>query len=490
MSLLTNVPPRPTTAPPKTRSKENGKEFSLLFRLKYKQDGPQWYENSRGTVGAINWKNYSKPRTKSTWIDRCYVVRPYMKGTISSNAAYEQEPLDQEIAEAYREWHTQHDREQAELQVKEEARKRRQDAKAAQARLARNLHSPLGAAEKSPSQWRPSPIKTAAVSPGSPTGPLSPQMIQQRAKEQVSLAMQLEDPATPLGTVIPAVREAAQKEVVGCAEEDEEEDPEEIFMLVMAEIRRKANAKKGKYDSGLNLRAVFNEYDQDGGGTIDRDEFRNVLLAMGVHLDENQLSTVFRYFDKDGAGVEYGEFAFAFYNKDSVTKTKGAVRPRSPAYRWMKKVSEGITSPSCETPFMSPTFQGNSHLRDLMREAELRRAGGHYSHSIKLYTEALALCEDRPTAQAGVLAKRSAAYEGLMDYESAVEDSLASIGANKEGWRGYMAAGNANTGLRYFDRAAKYYKMGLKHAPGNRELQSKYERCLYHFRAQKYGVCY
>ena len=85
-----------------------------------------------------------------------------------------------------------------------------------------------------------------------------------------------------------------------------------------------ASAKKGNRRGSLDLRAVFSEFDRDGSGTIDKEELGGVLDRLGVKIDDRELDTVFRYFDKDGAGCEYAEFQYAYFNKKTVTKTKGA----------------------------------------------------------------------------------------------------------------------------------------------------------------------
>jgi len=86
--------------------------------------------------------------------------------------------------------------------------------------------------------------------------------------------------------------------------ESDAEDPEEVFKKIMADIRQKATEEaRRKHAGGVDLRSVFLEFDEDHSGAIDRDEFRGMLRKLGVVLNEDTLDTVFRYFDKDGAGT-------------------------------------------------------------------------------------------------------------------------------------------------------------------------------------------
>ncbi len=67
------------------------------------------------------------------------------------------------------------------------------------------------------------------------------------------------------------------------------------------EARKKAEKKQ--------LKVVWKSVDIDGGGTLDRDELRQVLKKMGKNLTEEQLDKTMRQVDEDGSGeVEFEEF--------------------------------------------------------------------------------------------------------------------------------------------------------------------------------------
>merc|ERR1712228_773043 len=57
------------------------------------------------------------------------------------------------------------------------------------------------------------------------------------------------------------------------------------------------------------MRAVFDSFDVDGGGSIDELELKEALNKMGQNLTEKELSDLFFQFDKDGSGdIDFEEF--------------------------------------------------------------------------------------------------------------------------------------------------------------------------------------
>ena len=51
-----------------------------------------------------------------------------------------------------------------------------------------------------------------------------------------------------------------------------------------------------------NTKAVFAAFDEDGGGTIDKEEFRKGLQKIGVQMSESEIDLVWPFFDMDGSG--------------------------------------------------------------------------------------------------------------------------------------------------------------------------------------------
>lgn len=51
---------------------------------------------------------------------------------------------------------------------------------------------------------------------------------------------------------------------------------------------------------GLKLSALFREWDTNGDGEIDKDEFRSALKFMGFKFPKDQVDAVFDSFDREG----------------------------------------------------------------------------------------------------------------------------------------------------------------------------------------------
>ena len=57
------------------------------------------------------------------------------------------------------------------------------------------------------------------------------------------------------------------------------------------------------------LKGVFDRFDEDQNGTIDRDEFAQFLAAIGKQMSSDQVATGFAQIDRDGSGqIEFDEF--------------------------------------------------------------------------------------------------------------------------------------------------------------------------------------
>lgn len=84
--------------------------------------------------------------------------------------------------------------------------------------------------------------------------------------------------------------------------------------VVMEKIRAAAYAKSRGAE--LHLDRVFRKMDQNGNGVLERGEFSNALEQLGCgDLSAEDRAVVFSVFDRDGGGIEYGEFCWAFYNR-------------------------------------------------------------------------------------------------------------------------------------------------------------------------------
>ena len=86
--------------------------------------------------------------------------------------------------------------------------------------------------------------------------------------------------------------------------------PLEAAATVLQRMSEAARSEKS-----MDLKAVFQKYDADGGGSIDQEELGLVLKEFHILLDEEELSEVFSIFDPDGGGeISYLEFVYAIFN--------------------------------------------------------------------------------------------------------------------------------------------------------------------------------
>jgi EF-hand domain pair len=71
-----------------------------------------------------------------------------------------------------------------------------------------------------------------------------------------------------------------------------------------------AEGADGEDDGAAERREVFNHYDRDGSGTIERGEFARLLEALGAELTEEQLAAGLAEVDRNHSGrISWGEFS-------------------------------------------------------------------------------------------------------------------------------------------------------------------------------------
>ncbi len=62
-------------------------------------------------------------------------------------------------------------------------------------------------------------------------------------------------------------------------------------------------------EAGDETREIFNSFDRDGSGGIDRRELARLLEALGQPLDEEELAVAFEVVDANGSGrISWAEF--------------------------------------------------------------------------------------------------------------------------------------------------------------------------------------
>merc|ERR1711896_103363 len=88
-------------------------------------------------------------------------------------------------------------------------------------------------------------------------------------------------------------------------ERREEVDTRGLQEDIRREIRRLAETRYGR----PKFRQVFEEIDRDGGGTIDRREFKKALEQLGFELSSRVVKKLFKKFDTNYDGeIGYREF--------------------------------------------------------------------------------------------------------------------------------------------------------------------------------------
>jgi Ca2+-binding EF-hand superfamily protein len=77
-------------------------------------------------------------------------------------------------------------------------------------------------------------------------------------------------------------------------------------------------------------RRVFEKYDKDESGTIDRNEFKAMCYDLGYYLSEAETDIAFRTIDLSGNGdITYDEF----YQARTHTRTRRTHRTRTRTHR-------------------------------------------------------------------------------------------------------------------------------------------------------------
>ena len=78
-------------------------------------------------------------------------------------------------------------------------------------------------------------------------------------------------------------------------------------------VRRDQELAKGllpaKEHKTLELQDAFEMYDEDASGSIDKDEFRQILVELCISMTEVEMDRALKDIDEDGSGeIELGEF--------------------------------------------------------------------------------------------------------------------------------------------------------------------------------------
>jgi len=96
---------------------------------------------------------------------------------------------------------------------------------------------------------------------------------------------------------------------------DADQKGSRTFLKTMEKIRNTALDHARKNNRKFSLKRIFKDMDLDDNGTVDEYEFKTALEQMGVSLEQREFNAVWRFFDRDGGGVQYQEFVWDFYNR-------------------------------------------------------------------------------------------------------------------------------------------------------------------------------
>lgn len=90
---------------------------------------------------------------------------------------------------------------------------------------------------------------------------------------------------------------------------DRDDRAEELADFVAHKIQE-------KYGNRDSLTEVYRSWDDDGDGVVDKHEFRNVLEACGIALDDEDMDLLFWRYDTNGSGkLDFGEYTREVFDR-------------------------------------------------------------------------------------------------------------------------------------------------------------------------------
>lgn len=110
------------------------------------------------------------------------------------------------------------------------------------------------------------------------------------------------------------------------------------------------------------LRQAFNEFDVDGGGTINTTELGYAMRAMGMNPTEQELLDLINEYDTDGSGmIEFPEFCNMMSDKMNAVNDEDMIRM---AFRVLDRFGNGTISSKNFKHLMT-------HIGDKLSDAEV-----------------------------------------------------------------------------------------------------------------------
>jgi len=123
-----------------------------------------------------------------------------------------------------------------------------------------------------------------------------------------------------------------------------------------------ASGEKMSEEQVAELKQAFNEFDVDGGGTINTTELGYAMRAMGMNPTEQELLDLINEYDTDGSGmIEFPEFCNMMSDKMNTVNDADMIRM---AFRVLDKYGTGTISSKNFKHLMT-------HIGDKLSEAEV-----------------------------------------------------------------------------------------------------------------------
>jgi Ca2+-binding EF-hand superfamily protein len=141
-----------------------------------------------------------------------------------------------------------------------------------------------------------------------------------------------------------------------------------MFNEAMDQVRALQKATDGEF----NLQRCFEACDINNDGKVSREEFKTTLKELGCNMNNRQQAALFAFLDPNGDGdVDYGEFAWAFFNRRQKLQTADTHRMEPWRPVRLGKAKESVSSDmvhaytNCHAPFIE---EHNAKLKDQVRE--------------------------------------------------------------------------------------------------------------------------
>lgn len=123
-----------------------------------------------------------------------------------------------------------------------------------------------------------------------------------------------------------------------------------------------------KKDEKAHLARVFQSFDKDGNGKLDKEEVKNGYLEhYGQAMSDEEVDQMFKQVDIDNSGfIDYGEFVVAAMNEKSLTSNDRL----QAAFKMFDKDDSGVISPDEIKEVL--TFGGASDLDSAALDAIIK----------------------------------------------------------------------------------------------------------------------